>query len=154
MEIIVGGKSPDTKKERLQSKFLALADKIGDKIYDRKPIKKDDVVSFLKRKKEQVTPKKSKTVNIFDFIKNLFKKKEPKNKIENRRMIGMLVLSGILLMIGIIIIYIISIVVDWLLSIMEWWILFAVFVIITTPIVLAIAFYMATQTNDEIYNLK
>jgi hypothetical protein len=157
MEILVGGKSPESKKERLQKIFLTLADKIGDKIYDRKPIKKDDVVSFLKRKKEQIAPRKKKTVNIFELIKNLFKKKEKTEKVKtirDKRKIGMIVLTGIILIIVVIFIYTISIIVDWLLSIMEWWVLFALFVIITTPAILAIAFYMATQSNDEVYNLK
>jgi hypothetical protein len=153
MEIIVGGRSPDSKKERLQAKFLALADKIGDKLYNRKPIKKDDVISFFKRKKEQVTPKKKKTVNIFEFIKDFTKKKE-KGQVKNKRLTGMIILTGIILIISITIIYIASIVVDWLLSIMEWWVLFALFVVITTPIILGLAFLMATSSNDEVYNLK
>jgi len=154
MEILVGGRSPESKKERLQKIFLTLADKIGDKIYDRKPIKKDDVVSFLKRKKEQISPKKKKTVNIFEIIKNLFKKKEKVEKIKNRRQIGIIILSGCILIIIAIVIYTGILIVDWLLSIMEWWVLFALFVIITTPVVLSIAFLMATQSNDEVYNLK
>ena len=153
MEILVGGKSPESKKEQLQKKFLALADKIGDKIYDRKPIKKENIILFLKRKKEQITPKKKKIINIFEFIEDFFKKVD-KNNINNKRMVGLIILTGIILTISLAIIYIASIIVEWLLSIMEWWVLFALFVIITTPIILGIAFLMATSSNDEVYNLK